>query len=531
MKFGEFRLDEVQGAILAHSLKLPSGEKLKKGTVIDDVVLAALRENSVDAVIAAIPEPGDVLENDAATHIARKLEHPTLRFDTAKTGRVNIFAKENGIFRVSSSAIDAINMLDPGITLATLNDKEEVNAGRMIATIKIIPYGVEGKTLGALDELDLECALSVAGFSALRVALIQTQLAGIKPGVLDKTKRMLERRLMFSGSVVSEELRIDHTMVAVSQAISRVKHNSDLIILFGASANSDVEDVIPAGLVNADGEVIRFGMPVDPGNLLLLGEIDNIPVIGAPGCARSPAENGFDWVLQQILAGASPRKIHIAGMGVGGLLMETGARPHPRLGTDTRSTKTTAIVLAAGQSRRMGAVNKMTVAVHKKPMVRHVAEAALTSKVDEVLVVTGHKPQEIRQALTGLNVSFVQNDRFAEGLSTSLSTGIEALSSDTNQALILLGDMPFVTSDMIDQILLAEKPSGGIAMATCEGKRGNPVLWPAQFFEELTRIEGDTGARHVIGANADQVTEVEIGPAAAVDLDTPEAVAAAQRLE
>jgi len=529
MKFGDFQLSEVQGAILAHSLNLPTGEKLKKGIVIEDHHLVLLRENKIQSVIAAVPEDGDVLENDAATQIAEALNHPSLRFDEASTGRVNIFARENGLFRVSGKAIDAINTLDPGITLATLHDKSEVNAGRMVATIKIIPYGLAGKTLEAIHALSLKGTLQVDGFSSARIGLIQTILDGTKPSVLDKTRRMLERRLELSGSVVVRECRTGHTITEVSDAIAELNGKSDLIIVFGASANSDVEDVVPAGLVSAGGEVIRFGMPVDPGNLLVIGEIGKIPVIGAPGCARSPAENGFDWVLQQVLAGSSPAKIDIAGMGVGGLLMETGARPHPRLGKEKRDGKTVAVILAAGQSRRMGNANKMTVEIDGKPMVRHVAEAALSSTTDSVFVVTGHRPDDVKLALEGLDVTFVHNPDYSGGLSTSLANGIGAVSDQAEQTMILLGDMPYLEASMINEIVEAGKDNGNIVMATCDGKRGNPVLWPRRFFEELTRIEGDTGARHVIGANADQVVEVEIGSAAAIDLDTPEAVKAAEQ--
>ncbi|MEL7430740.1 MAG: NTP transferase domain-containing protein, partial [Pseudomonadota bacterium] len=251
------------------------------------------------------------------------------------------------------------------------------------------------------------------------------------------------------------------------------------------------------------------------------------PVLGAPGCARSPAENGFDWVLQQVLAGFSPDTIDIAGMGVGGLLMETGMRPHPRLGKDKqKGGKTAAIILAAGQSRRMGDANKMSVEIGGKAMVRHVAEAAVASGVSQTLVVTGHEPDVVHEALSGLDVGFVHSPRFNEGLSQSLAAGISALDDKITGAVILLGDMPFITSGMINEMLEAGGTSRSIVMATHNGKRGNPVLWPSRFFQALTQIEGDTGARHVIGMHSHEVVEVELGEAAALDLDTPEAVAA-----
>ena len=233
--------------------------------------------------------------------------------------------------------------------------------------------------------------------------------------------------------------------------------------------------------------------------------------------------------MQQILVRKPPEQIVISEMGVGGLLMETGARPHPRLASEVRTGSAIAIVLAAGQSRRMGETNKMTVDVGGKPMVRHVVEAAKSSKVDDVHVVTGHQADQVEAALEGLDVHFVSNEKFAEGLSTSLAAGVRAVESEADRVIVLLGDMPFLTAKMIDELLDAGKQNDSIVMATFDGKRGNPVLWPRRYYEDLKRIQGDTGARHLIGMNAAEVIEVNIGEAASLDLDTPEAVKAANR--
>ena len=214
----------------------------------------------------------------------------------------------------------------------------------------------------------------------------------------------------------------------------------------------------------------------------------------------------------------------IEGLGVGGLLMETGARPHPRQKVSGKKS-VPAIVLAAGQSRRMGDANKMVVDINGKPMVRHVVEAALASKCDEVIVVTGHEPESVHEALADLNCRLVHNDAFSSGLSTSLAAGIRALPANSSAVIILLGDMPLVTSEHIDQMVASHRENQSqIIMATSNGKRGNPVLWPASFFPELQSVQGDVGARHIIGANSEMVLEVELGEAAGLDVDTPTAL-------
>lgn len=527
MKFGRMPLDDAIGGILAHSVRLPDDTRLKKGTVLDDELIDLMHAASMETVMVALPGPKDVLEDDAARRIAARLDNEGIRVEKPSTGRVNLFAEVNGVFRVSKEIIDAINAADPGITVATLPDCSEVNSGRMVATVKIIPYAVSEDAVLHIEAMPAGNALSMNGYARKKIGLVLSRLPGTKEGVLEKTRMTLESRLMLSGSMITTSRTVLHQEDAVAEAVKSLIGDVDVVVIFGASAISDARDVIPAAIEAVGGELIRFGMPVDPGNLLLLASLDEKPVIGAPGCARSKAENGFDWVLQRILAGIPVDSDIISQMGVGGLLMETGARPHPReVGAQSKG-KVAALILAAGQSRRMGSANKMTVPVDGKPMVRHVAEAAIHSDCDHTIVVTGHEPQDVTEALNGLDVELVHNQDYAAGLSSSLKAGVSAVSSRYDQILVLLGDMPLVDHALINQLIQAGRENtGSIVVACSHGKRGNPVLWPKQFFPELTTISGDTGARHIIGQYEESVVEVETGDAAAVDLDTPDAVAA-----
>ena len=177
----------------------------------------------------------------------------------------------------------------------------------------------------------------------------------------------------------------------------------------------------------------------------------------------------------------------------------------------------------------MGGPNKLAATIGGRPLSRIAAEAAVASRADPVVVVTGHEPDTVRAALDGLDVRFVHNPDYADGLSTSLRRGIAALPDDVDGAVVLLADMPGVDAAVVDRLIAAFDPAGGtlIVVPTFEGKRGNPVLWSRRLFAELATVAGDTGGRHLIGANADAVAEVEIGPAVALDVDTPEALAAA----
>jgi molybdenum cofactor cytidylyltransferase len=274
-------------------------------------------------------------------------------------------------------------------------------------------------------------------------------------------------------------------------------------------------------------------MPVDPGNLLLIGNAGGVPVLGAPGCARSPVENGFDWVLMRLLAGLKVTRAELTGMGVGGLLMEIVTRPQPRANPATDGNRhVAAIILAAGRSTRMGGPNKLLAELGGKALVRIVSEQVLASKAQGVIVVTGHQAGEVQQALRGLKVSFVHNPDFADGLAGSVKTGIAAVPADADGAVVCLGDMPLTSALLIDRLIEAFAPDRGnlIVVPVSDGRRGNPVLWSRRFFNELMTLDGDIGARHLIARHSEAVAEVPVeGRGAFLDIDTPQALADAQQ--
>src|SRR6185295_12832490 len=163
--------------------------------------------------------------------------------------------------------------------------------------------------------------------------------------------------------------------------------------------------------------------------------------------------------------------------------------------------KIAAVVLAAGRSTRMGGPNKLLAEIGGEPLVRIAAEQALASRAKPVIVVTGHQREQVEAALRGLDVRLVHNPDFAQGLGTSVSTGVAAVPAEADGAIVCLGDMPQVDAALIDRLIAAFDPDRGalIVMPTVEGRRGNPVLWSRRFFPDLMAIEGDVGARHFIG--------------------------------
>jgi molybdenum cofactor cytidylyltransferase len=330
MEFGPVPLARAGGAILAHSLAA-GARRLKKGRVLTPEDLDALEAAGVAEVTVARLGPGDLGEDAAAARLAQALvPDPAaagLKPGRAATGRVNLHATRAGVLRFDAAAIAALNGVDPAITLATLPPFARVAAGQMAATVKIITYGVAGAAL-ARAEAAASGGLSVAPVTLKSASLILTEVPGGARRLREKGRAAVGGRLAALGIDLAETLVVPHETAALARAIARAP--GAMILILTGSATSDIRDTGPAALTAAGGRVERFGMPVDPGNLLFIGSLGGRPVIGLPGCARSPALNGADWVMERIACAIPVTDADIAAMGVGGLLKEPPSRPHPR---------------------------------------------------------------------------------------------------------------------------------------------------------------------------------------------------------
>jgi len=534
MKFGETPLAEAAGTILAHGISV-AGASFRKGRVLSQDDVAAMQKAGIASVVAALPEPGDIAEDEAAARIAEALTGENLSSSSAFTGRVNLFAEVRGLAACDRAMLNRLNSIDEAVTVATLSPFATVEPRQMVATVKIIPFAVSQATLDKCLAA-IATPIRVAPFAAGRVGLVQTLLPGTRDKVLTKTVEVLGQRITAVAGTLAGERRCGHTVGEVAGAVRhQLDLGCDMVLVSSASAITDRRDVIPAAIEGAGGTIDHFGMPVDPGNLMLMAHVGDVPVLGLPGCARSPKLNGFDWVLQRLAAGLDVTSRDIMEMGAGGLLTEIASRPLPRAEACAPAPvqaparpRIAAVILAAGQSRRMGPSNKLLADIGGKKMVAHVADAVQASQARPVVAVVGHQADEVRAALAGRDILFVDNPDHAEGISGSLKLGLRALPRGVDGAIICLGDMPRVSATQIDRLISAFNPLEGraICVPTFDGKRGNPVLFARRFFEEMESVAGDVGARHLIGEAPELVCEVAMEDRGVLlDVDTPEALA------
>ncbi len=540
MKFGPLPLSQAEGSILAHTTRVP-GRVIKKGRLLDADDLAEMQEAGLKSLIVARLEEDDLGEDEAALAIAQALAGSNIRVSPPFTGRCNLFAEAHGVLDLDRRRLDGLNAIHEAITLATAPLYEVVSPGQMISTVKIIPFAVgrEWVEAASKDAQKGGALVNVAAFGGRRVGLILARLPGMKESILDKTLATVAGRIEQFGSQLVSEIRCSHEQGEMAGAITQLSEAScDLILLFGASATVDRQDVAPAAVVQAGGRIDHFGMPVDPGNLLFLGEVEAkagaVSVVGMPGCARSPKLNGFDWVLWRLLAGLPVRRENITGMGGGGLLKEITERGLPRLGQEVAEKESAApnkiagLLLAAGSSRRMGAANKLISEVEGQPMIRRVAGRILEAGISPLIVVTGHDGEKIEDALSGLPVQYHHNSDHDQGLSASLRTGLDGLPQGLDGVVVCLGDMPEVTSRQIENLVQAFDPLEGrsICVPVFGRKRGNPVLWSNRFFAEMASLSGDLGARQLLEEHGEEVCEVTVEDDGVLfDVDTPERLA------
>ncbi|WP_420550030.1 NTP transferase domain-containing protein [Curvivirga sp.] len=532
MRFEDCSISALEpGFLLAHSLKTKN-LNFKKGRSLSERDIQSLNAEEIKALTVAILEEDDIHEDQAAAFLSKTIDTASLDVTAPFTGRVNISAKHSGIFTFSAEDVVSFNMIDEGITIATLPNHSFVQSKQLVATIKIIPFSVPSSKLEEAIEHLTKGQLQLHVFRQKKVTLIQTELPSVKTSVLDKTTRTLENRLnQLSAKIIHEE-RVKHQVESVKDAIERISDDTRLIILTGASAITDKRDIIPAAINSVGGVIQQYGMPVDPGNLLLLGTYRDIPIIAMPGCARSPKLNGFDWVLQRVCAEIPINRRDMATMSVGGLLKEIPSRPAPRYQYEQdyssgKVAKFGIVVLAAGQSRRMGKDNKLLTQYNNKALLDHAMECVQETNVDYITVVTGHNPKEIDVILSKYKVSIVHNPDYETGIASSLKAGISNLPDDCDAAMICLSDMPLLSPQDLELVFasFSVEDNREICIPTFEGKRGNPVLIGKRFFSEIMELSGDIGAKPIINAYPDSVCEVPMpNDAILVDTDTPEAL-------
>lgn len=338
MDFLRLPLDEAIGTILAHNVAGEGGRRiLRKGRALTEDNIETLRALGRRTVYVARLAPDDVDENAAARRIAEAASGGPLaglRRSKETTGRVNLYAETRGVLRVDTAKLRALNSLD-GITLSTLPQNTAVRQGKMVATLKIIPYAVPETRVREAEVVAGPSLLTLDPLVLKRIGLVLTGSPAARDRVVDGFEGSLGPRLEALGASIDRTDFVpvdeDHEEDRLAEVLSEhLDADRDLIIVAGDTAIMDRHDITPRAVERAGAEIACFGVPVDPGNLLLIAYRDQTPIVGTPGCARSPKRNIIDLVLPRLLAGDRLTKEDLLDFGHGGLLEDVPERPLPR---------------------------------------------------------------------------------------------------------------------------------------------------------------------------------------------------------
>ena len=525
MKIFEKNTHETFGYLLIHSVFLKDG-RIRKGKIIDKDDISLMKKSGIEKVYVGEFGEDDISENSASSLIAKAIATNEFSISPTLSGKTNITSTSDGLIEIYEDNVKNLNNLSPNIAVSTLNNHDVIYRGDHIVSVKIISYSISSSDLDKIIKfLKKNKIIKPKKFKSMRFGVIYTTAKNEKISLIEKAKKSLKSRISDYNSTIMEERVISHDYLTIKENIDQLKdHNINCILLFLSTSITDVNDIVPSVINDLGGEIKSFGMPIDPGNLTLSGKIAELNIIVAAGSARSDSLNGLDWHLNCIHANIEVTQEMVNSLGVGGLLKDIDfavKRKRVSKAIDTKKSNIAAVVLCAGESKRMGIRNKLLLKVEGKSLIRRYIDNISKSNVSEIVIVTGHQSFEIEKELDGFDLKFIHNEKYKDGMSTSLNTGINSLSKNINAAIICLPDMPMIGIYEINKLIEYYNPKIGneICVATYNDQRGNPVLWDRKYFEKLMQITGDKGGRYLLPKFIDKSVEVKLGEAVTFDVD------------
>lgn len=342
MKFGDVLIDEAVGAILAHKLYDSHAKMIfNKGHILSADDIQVLRAHHLETITVTQLDSADLHEDEAAERIGRAVAGQHVAMRTPGVGRANLTAEKRGILHVNVPALELMNNIYDGITIATLREHTLVDIGEMVGLVKVVPFGIPTARVVDVERVAEDTAqiLRIRPLEKKRVALIVSGTESTQDRLMRSFVPPVQTRIEGWGSELLEPCYVMHNENAIASAIQTFA-SADMILVASISAIIDRADVVPSALERAGGSITLHGVPVDPGTLLMMGYLGDVPVVGAPGCIKSPKTNVIDWILPRLLTGERLTRANLVSMGHGGLLKDIAERPMPRSATDNNDDAT-----------------------------------------------------------------------------------------------------------------------------------------------------------------------------------------------
>ena len=310
---------EANTFVLAHSIRF-NNLLLKKGKVLNKSDISDLLKHKITKIYVAIKSKDDYSENYSAKSIANHISSSDFHDPVVNNGRADLFSRKNGMLKINKEKLFKINSLYSEVAVCTLKNYSIVKAGQLVGNVKILPYAMNKKKIEKiLNKNELKRIFKISTVTSSKIALIFTS-NNIKNLKKEKVLKAIGERLKNFNLKISFSTVCNHNHKDLSLKIKEVlKKNVDLLLIYGESSICDLNDVVPTGILKANGRILSCLLPTDPGNLLLLGKILKSIIIGVPGCAKSLQRNGFDDVLERVCHGENFTKTELTNLADGGL--------------------------------------------------------------------------------------------------------------------------------------------------------------------------------------------------------------------
>ena len=303
MQFKIVPTKKANSQILAHTIKLKD-LVIRKGKVLNKEHLSILIKNRINEIYVAILQKEDYPENISADLIAKHICSKKLFNIIVSNGRADIYSRLKGVLNIDEKKLLRINEKNQDIAICSIKNYSVIKEGQLVGNVKVLPYAISKRNiLKITNDKTIKNIFHIAKKTINKVGIIFTS-NHIKINKEEKILKAINLRLENFNLKVNHKKICKHNHKILALAIKEIlKKNIDLILIYGETSISDINDVVPKSIATIKGRVISSIMPTDPGNLLLIGNISNTTIIGVPGCAKSLKRNGFDDILERVCHG------------------------------------------------------------------------------------------------------------------------------------------------------------------------------------------------------------------------------------
>ncbi len=318
------KTEDAVGLVLGHDITeiVPGkfkGVAFKKGHIIKKEDIEHFLRIGKENIYVFDFDENKLHEDDAALRMGKLLCGPGIYYTDPKEGKINIMPKYKGLLKINRELVDDLNDLGDMI-LATIQGDRSIEEGHLIGGFRVIPLIIDKEKIEEAERLlmDRGPIFEIKPFKKPKAALIVTGSEVYKGRIEDKFGPTIIRKLKYFDTEVFDKVIVPDELDLIRDQVLRAKEMGAEMIIVTGGMSVDPDDKTPGAIKATGAELITYGTPVLPGAMLLLAYLDNVPVMGLPGCVMFNARTAFDLILPRLMAGEKVFRKDITRLGYGG---------------------------------------------------------------------------------------------------------------------------------------------------------------------------------------------------------------------